>query len=46
MDEFTKRKVKRAMKQNPDLPIKIIIKAIRAMQSKYVTTYVKSNART
>lgn len=32
MDEFTKRKVKRAVRENPDLPVKFIIAAIRSKQ--------------
>lgn len=34
MDEFTKKKVRRAMVDNPDLPAKFVITAIRAQQGK------------
>lgn len=32
MDAFTKHKVRKAMRANPDLPVKFIIAAIRASQ--------------
>ena len=35
MDEFTKAKVRRAMIDNPGLPIKMIIQAIRIKQKAF-----------
>jgi len=32
MDEFTKRKVKRALNNNPDLPVRMVIRSIRFKQ--------------
>lgn len=42
MDEFTKKKVRRAIKQNPDLPVKCIISAVRALQQGGFKPYVRS----
>lgn len=43
MDEFTKKKVRRAIRDNPDLPVRFIISYIRSVQRYKEVSNVKLN---
>lgn len=45
MDEFTKRKVRQAMRDNPDLPVKFVIAAIRDKQVGFSNVHINSPKR-
>ena len=45
MDEFTKKKVRRAMKDNPDLPVRFIITYIRSVQQFKDVSNVRFNRK-